>query len=165
MPSVTVDLDDLEKLVLTSGVMKAIEGLLAGRRNDPFVRQHLDFTEAHDRLATAMRNARRVDAGTLVAWDGELDDEEVSLLRIAEDGHLWLRRDEKAPKPGADMSVADRLMCKGCVVIGHFLTGVSFPGSQPELTVDPKGFPIRITDRGRDKLAKIAAAKKASASA
>ena len=160
MPSVSVDLDDLEKLVLTSGVMKTIEGLLVARKNDPFVRPHLEFSEAHDRLATAMRNARRVDAGTLVPWDGELDAEEVSLLRDADKGGLWLTVSERMPsRPSEDMSVADRLMCKGCVIIGHFVTGVSFAGSTPELTVDPKGFPIRITDRGREKLAKIDAAK------
>ena len=159
MPSVSVDLDDLEKLVLTSGVMKTIEGLLVARKNDPFVRPHLEFSEAHDRLATAMRNARRVDAGTLVPWDGELDDEEVEWLRVAEKAGFWISRKDKEPKAGENMSIMDKLAAKGCVIIGHFVTGVSFAGSTPELTVDPKGFPIRITDRGREKLAKIDAAK------
>lgn len=71
MPSVTVDLDDLETIVMTTGALKTIEGALNARKNDPFVHQYLDFSEAHDRLSSAMRNAKRADAGTLVPWDGK----------------------------------------------------------------------------------------------
>ena len=155
MPSVTVDLADLETLVFTTGAMKTIEGALQARRNDPFVREHLEFTDAHDRLATVMRNAKRADAGTLIPWDGELDDEEVKLLRVVDGGGFWIDQKQKAPKDGAAMSVADQLACKGCVVIGHFVTGVVWAAGKPELTIDPKGFPVKITQRGREKLAAI----------
>ena len=156
MPSVTVDLDDLETLVMTTGALKTIEGALATRKQDPFIRQYLGFTEAHDRLATAMRNAQRVDAGTLVAWDGALNDDEIKLLREIGYGRKIMSRDEKAPSSGQSMSVVDQLAAKGCVVIGQLVKGVLWAGDkQPELVVDPKGFPVKITDRGREKLTKI----------
>ena len=44
MATVTVDLADLEKLVFAAAAIKTIESALQQRRNDPFVREHLDFT-------------------------------------------------------------------------------------------------------------------------
>ena len=153
MTSVTVDLADLETLVLTTGALKTIESALAQRKNDPFVRPHLEFTEAHDRLATAMRNATRAAAGTLIAWDGELDADEIKLLRLTADHEIWVSRGEKVPKEGEQVSVVDRLAAKGCVIMGHFVTGILWADTKaPELKIDPKGFPVKITDRGRQKL-------------
>ena len=80
MTSVAVDLADLETLVMTTGALKVIEGALQARKADPFVREHLDFTAAHDRLATAMRNAMRASADTLVPLDGELSPREIDVL-------------------------------------------------------------------------------------
>ena len=160
MPSVTVDLADLETIVLTTGALKTIEGALAQRRNDPFVRPHLEFTAAHDRLAVAMRNATRAAAGTLVDWDGELDDDEIKMLRRVGEGTFWLLRKDKAPVDGEAMSIADRLSAKGCVIMGHFVTGILWAENKgPELTIDPKGFPVKITDRGAAKLREIDAKK------
>ena len=158
MTSVTVDLEDLRTLVLTAGALKTIEGALASRKADPFVREHLDFTEAHNRLASAMRNAERADAGTLVPWDGDLDDAEIDLLHAIDTGeHVILTRRQKSPNPGAAMSVADQLAAKGCVVIGQLVKGILWAGeAAPDLVVDPQGFPVRITQRGREKLAKLA---------
>ena len=169
MTTVAVDIDDLETLVMTTGALTTIEGALAARKMDPFVRTHLNFTAAHERLAAAMRNVRRAEAGTLVAWDGALEEDEIEFLRSldgkqADKGAapLVLSRSDKAPVAGVSMSVADKLAAKGCVVIGQIVRGVLWAGDkQPELTVDPTGFPVKITDRGRQKLAKIEAEKKA----
>jgi len=157
MSSVTVDLEDLKALVFYTGVIKTIEGVLASHRADPFVPPVLEITAAHDRLAAAMRNAERSTADTLIAWDGELDAEETRLLRVIdEDGTMTLTRDEKAPEPGEPMSVADRLAAKGCVIIGQLVKGILWAGDkQPTLVPDPSGFPVKITGRGREKLAKI----------
>ena len=160
MPSVTVDLADLETLVMTTGALKTIEGALQARKADPFVREHLDFTAAHDRLATAMRNAMRASADTLVPFEEPLDDDEIKLLRRVDGGLPCLLPEEKAPEEGQQMSVGDRLACKGCVVFGHFVTGILWSDKKTaDLTINPEGFPIKITDRGRQKLAALDAKK------
>ena len=157
MPTVTVDIDDLERLVMTSGALKAVEDALKQRREDPFVREHLDFTDAHNRLAEAVRHIRRGNADTLVAWDGELSKDEIKLLRKIKHGDLTvLTRDAKGPYSGEDMSIADRLAAKGCVVMGQLVKGVLWAGdTKPEIVIDPQGFPVKITSRGADKLAAI----------
>ena len=157
MPTVTVELEDLEKLVFTAGAMKTVEGALKQRREDPFVRDHLEFTDAHNRLAAAVRNVQRGNADTLVAWDGDLSQAEIKLLRKVKIGDVTiLTRDQKAGKSGEDMSIADRLAAKGCVVMGQIVTGILWAGeTKPVLTQDTSGFPIKITSRGTDKLAAI----------
>ena len=109
MTSVTVDLADLETLVMTTGALKTIEGALQARKADPFVREHLDFTAAHDRLATAMRNAMRASADTLVPFDEPLTEVEIKLLRRIDGGMNFLTPEEKAPEEDEPMSVVDRL--------------------------------------------------------
>ena len=161
MPSVTVDLADLETLVITTGALKIVEGALQARKADPFVRQHLEFTEAHDRLASAMRNAMRASADTLVPFDEPLDDAEIKLLRDIDRSKGSLTPKEKAPEKDAAMSVADRLAAKGCVVMGNFVTGIVWAGAKAvsDIRPDNKGFAVKITDRGRQKLAEIDAKK------
>jgi hypothetical protein len=67
MPTVTVDADDLEALLFASGGIKDLEGgikamenLLAGRKNNPMVRSAAGkLGAAHDRLSAAWRRANR----------------------------------------------------------------------------------------------------------
>ena len=154
MPSVTVDLEDLETLVMTTGVLKTIEGALAQRKVDPFVRQYLDFTAAHDRLASAMRNARRVEAGTLVPWDGELSVLEVALLRDVHDKEMGILG------IGCHKEDWNTLLAKGCVTMGSEVNGILWAGEKlPDIRITPDYYSVRITDRGREKLAKIDAEK------
>lgn len=157
MPTVTVDLNDLETLVFATGAIKTIESVLASRKSDPFVTKHLDFTDAHNRLAAAMRNARREEAdgaNTLVNFNEPLtEDEHKTLKEIAQVGIYLISREKKIPKEGDAMSIYDRLAAKGCVVMGQLVRGVAWAGaSSPDLQVDPAGFGIKITDRGRQKL-------------
>ncbi len=155
MTQVAVDLSDLETLVFTTGALKTIEGALQARKSDPFVQPHLNFTEAHNRLATAMRNASRGAADTVVPWNGELDGQECAYLAglIAdEDEHLFttITGTWRLEHPEID-----RLMCKGMVEIGQLVKGVLWAGKDlPELKPDV-GFAVRTTNRGRDKLRKI----------
>lgn len=161
MTAVTVELEDLETIVFATGVIKTIEGALASRRNDPFVREHLDYAAAHDRLATAMRNATRAAAGTLVPFDEPLTKTEVRALRdileatkSRKDGvNLpWFRVSgpDKAAE-GEKMSIYDRLAAKGCVRVGQAVTGVIFAGeNRPLLVPDAdRGYLVEITNRGR----------------
>lgn len=153
MTKVTVDLVDLETIVFATAAIKTIEGALAARHNDPFVQPHLDFTEAHNRLATEMRNAKRADADTLVAWNGTLDDEEIRCLKGFDEPFLVIEPKDKAPKFGQQMSIFDQLAAKGCVEIGQVVSGVVWPGrDRPDIRTDPY-YAVRMTQRGYDKLA------------
>jgi hypothetical protein len=149
MPSVTVDLEDLETLVFTTAALKVIEGALAARKTDPFVRPHLNFTAAHDRLASAMRNARRAGSGTAVDWDGPLTAAETLMLRSIEDMQQF-NSPARLQHPEIDL-----LAAKGCVVIGQQVNGVIWPGATAPELEKLAWFAVKITDRGREKLAKI----------
>ena len=165
MKTVTVDLEDLEKIVFATSVIKTIESTMAARKNDPFVRPHLEFTEAHDRLASAMRNAHRAEAGTLVAWDGKLEEDEIAMLKAIvrhdrDEEHrathtglpFTISTEEKIGHGG--MSTGDRLAAKSCVRMGQFIHGVIWAGdAAPSITPSARGFAVTITPRGVQKLA------------
>lgn len=155
MPSVTVDLDDLEALVFATGAIKQIDSLLAARRGDPFVVPYLARTDAHDRCAEAARFARRAENQDVVTkWDEPLTEEEAEVL-------LKLGADVNRVSPDERLKVPaiDTLMAKGCVVLGHFVDGVLWGGKPtPEIQVDPKAFAVKITPCGQ---AKLEALKKA----
>ena len=57
------------------------------------------------------------------------------------------------------MSIWDRLMSKGMIAMGQVVTGVVYAGasSVEQVIVDPERFAIRLTDRGRNELMKVAA--------
>ena len=169
MTAVTVDLADLERLVMTTGAIKAIEQAMHQRRNDPFVREHLNFTEAHDRLATVMRNAQRSKSGgnTLVEFDGPLEDDEVKvLLRLKATDQGWFHRISTKEKLGSylkdnKLSVFDRLSAKGMCIIGQLCEGAVFAGDPGPQIRPTLGFAVKVTDRGRAKVAEMEAAEKA----
>ena len=157
MTQVTVDLSDLETLVFTTGALKTIEGALQTRKSDPFVQPHLNFTEAHNRLATAMRNASRGTADTVVPWDGELDDAERAYLAALDaDEHESLFTTITG-KWRLEHPEIDRLMCKGMIVIGQCVKGVLWAGQDLPALKPDAGFAVKTTQRGRDKIRKIAA--------
>lgn len=148
MPKVSVELDDLEALVVVSGAIKTIEHLLAQRKHDPFVRPYLELTEVHERLAAEMRNARRAEAGTLIEWDGALTEAELKLLHTVDSGA------KHQITPTEKKNVADGLAAKGCVLIGQLAWAVIWPGANaPDLRPNPDAYGIKVTQRGREKLA------------
>jgi hypothetical protein len=168
MTTVTVDLADLERVVMTTGALKTIEQAMHQRRNDPFVREHLNFTEAHDRLAMAMRNGQRArtrsDRG--VDFDGPLDDDEAKTLRlVAADRQGWFHEISLKEKLGSylknnKLSVFDRLAAKGMCIIGQLCEGAVFAGEPgPQIRPVTRGFAVKVTDRGRTKVAEIEAAE------
>ena len=147
MTTVTVNLEDLERIVFATAVIKQIECALTARNNDPFVKPHLDYADAHDRLATAVRHAQRSNAGTLFDWDGELTETELTYLKSVIDGD-WM-----SPRYRVEHREIDSLAAKGCIILGQLVSGVVWVGAkQPELGVDPKGFAVKVTDRGKEKL-------------
>ena len=158
MTKVTVDYDDLETIVFATAAIKAIEGALAARKSDPFVRPHLDFTAAHDRLASAMRNAKRSESNdTVIKFSDPLSDDEMDMLKIIgsicdDYSYMTLEGKDRAPKHGQVMSVYDQLAAKGCVEIGQLLSGIIWAGAAvPEPSKGPT-YAVRLTARGREKL-------------
>lgn len=162
MTMVTVDLEDLKSLVFASSAIKTIESTLASHKRDPFVQAAAPLTEANDRLASAMRNAERAAAGTAVAWDAPLTNEEVKALK-------YIEKATGAKTPGiavfvispadkVDEPVYDQLAAKGMVEMGQFVQGIAWAGAPAaQLVADEKGYAARLTARGREKLAAILA--------
>ena len=165
MIPVTIDLADLKALVHATAALKVIENQISAVRRDPGVQQHPLLGDAHDRLASAMRNAERSASGTLVNWDAPLTKTEVRALRYVKDGC-----DEK--KPGLSVFVIssadkgeqayEQLAAKGCIEMGQFIQGVMWSGaSSPQFTADAeRGYAARPTARGLQKLADIELAEK-----
>lgn len=146
---VEVELDDLETLIFATSVIKVIEGALQQRKSDPFVKPHLEYTQASEALTAAMNGARRSQADTKIAWDGALSHNEADLLKefVASNtfeitGEFRLKTKE-----------VDSLAAKGCIRIGQLVSGAVWPG-QPQADIRPvEGFALAITQRGKDKLA------------
>ena len=92
-------------------------------------------------------------------WDGELDKKETRLL--SELG------DEPRGFIGCDASSKveyDSLSAKECVVVGQNIVGTIWAGEpKPEMrpVINGSVYMVRITDRGREKLAKLDAKKAA----
>jgi hypothetical protein len=161
MTTVTVDLADLEALVFSTGAMKSIEGILATRKNDPFVRPHLDITAAHQRLAAEMRNAKRAAAGTAVAWDEPATTaEQAWLARFEENPVIHVSAERRNPSTDRYDPAVDRLAAKGMLVIGQVVSGVLWAGEErPELVPDTTIYALKITARGMAERGRMKAAK------
>lgn len=163
MTAVTVDLADLETLIFATAAIKSIEDALAARRRDPFMTPHLNYTEAHNRLVGAMREAQRSASNdTLVKYDEPLTKPEIGALRYVDKAcsaktpglALFVIATEDKAAGGEAMSVYDRLAAKGCIEMGQFVQGVVWAGANtPQITADPKGYAARLTNRGRSLLA------------
>ncbi len=156
MTSVTVDLEDLKALVMSTGVIRSIDAAITMAKRDPFAKPLL--SETHERLATAMRHAERsaANGSTVIGWDEPLTPEESKFLQRLQ------------PLPGRSVEPfrftlgdrmsgrvpADSLACKGMVVIGQLVNGILWAGSAtPEWKLDPYQLAVKITARGVAKLA------------
>lgn len=156
---VEVNVADLEAIIQAAGIIKTIEGALASRRTDPFVKPYLDFTDAHNRLTAAWRDAQRAEADTLVKYDAPLTREEVNALQYVAAGapqgapggatYFTISPEDKG-EPGREMSVYDQLSAKGLIRIGQWCVGVVWPGASQvsDVKPDPKGYAAQLTERG-----------------
>lgn len=148
---VEVELDDLETLVFSTSVIKAVEQALQQRKQDPFIKPHLEFTQASEALTAAMNHARRAHAGTATEWDGALTDKEIELLKEFAASNVFEVTGEFRLKT----KEVDSLAAKGCIKIGQLVAGAVWPG-EPKADIKPvAGFALAITPRGNDKLAKM----------
>lgn len=145
--TVTIDLEDLKALVFSTGVIKNIEGALASFSRDPFVPSIEVLTDAHNRLASIMRNAERGELDTTVNFDEPLTDDELSQLQELSVMELI------SPQKRLKTPEIDQLLCKGMIELGTMVEGVLWSGEQmPALKADPSGFAVRITPRGTEAL-------------
>lgn len=148
---VEVEIEDLETIVFATAVIKTVEGALQSRKQDPFVRPHLEYTKAHDALVSAMNSARRSESSgmTVTAWDGDLTDNEIALLEEFEDSpSLVINPQFRKKHP------VDDLAAKGCLRIGQCVEGAVWPGEAKADIRPLPTFAIAITLRGREKLEK-----------
>lgn len=156
MPTVTVELEDLEKLVFGTGVIKTVESALNAYQDDPFVPPQNELTNAHNRLAKAVREAKRSGSGTLIDWDEPLTEKEVSHLsglRKWEVERGDFLRVAPTHKTELDKTSFDSLAAKGCVSVGQLIVGEKWGDEdKPRLRIDPSCFVIKSTARGRSKL-------------
>lgn len=146
---VEVEIEDLETVVFATAALKTIEGALQSRKEDPFVKPHLNFTPAHNNLVAAMNGARRsVTADTATLWDGELNEKEIKLLQlfVASPVH---EVDSEYRKRHTEI---DSLASKGCLRIGQLVAGALWPGeSKPDIR-PIEGYALTMTPRGTTKL-------------
>lgn len=153
---VQVEIEDLETLIFATSIIKVIEGCLQSRKTDPFVKPHLEYTDASNRLAAAMNHARREYAETAVEWNGVLTREEEKLLKEFIASKTFQITGEFRKKDKA----VDSLAVKGCIRIGQLIQGAVWPGEdRPDIQPVP-GYALAITPRGQDKLEKLTHADK-----
>jgi hypothetical protein len=159
---VTVDLADLERIIFAAAAIKQIDQLLNARKNDPFIRPHLEFRDAALRLESAMNDAKRSARpreDTLIDYNAPLTEAEVNVMRsLIRDSKTWtyegfsvIHSKDRPPgenERGEQMGVYDRLAAKGCVVIGQCVSGVVWAGEdRPALRAEPE-FAVKTTPRG-----------------
>ena len=127
---------------------------MAQRQRDPFVRPHLQFTAAHDRLAAELRNAKRAAAGTAVPWDGDLTAREQVFLSHLVDQELHGNNYKITPQTRMNPpSEIDSLVAKGMIAIGTIAEGVLWTGeANIKWTPRTDVFDVKSTERGRNKL-------------
>lgn len=140
--SVTVDSDDLQALLFTTGAIKQVESAMAMRTRDPLVKVAQPvLSQAHDRLARQWRAALREDTHPL--WGQPLDDDEAAILTdLATDCY-----ETRTPKEFS------KLNAKGYLEMGAVYDAVCWPGSDSPHLTDCARFRLRVTTRGIDALA------------
>lgn len=146
MPTIEVELDDLEALIYASAAIKNIEGALASYRRDPFVNSMGGkFLPAQKRLEDAVRNAKRgIAHDTAVKFNEPLRSDEATRLK-----ELYCSLMPSGVGPLRDDAAAGSLAAKGMIEIGTKVSGAVWPGQDvPALQKDPTALIARLTDRG-----------------
>lgn len=158
MTQITVDLDDLEALIFSTGAIKVIETAVDQSKKDPFRLQHKSrLTGAHDRLATAARNIRRGQEPAY-NYNKPLTTAEANYLAQicaaydpsdAQKRFIRITANERLDKPPEGRPEINQLAAKGMIEIGAPVTGVVWSGAEhAEVTPDPTGYLLRPTKQG-----------------
>lgn len=154
--NVTVNLDDLEKVIFGTAAVKTIEAAMDARKRDPLIPPRRDLSDALQRLTDAARSVRRGQETYITPWDEPLDNAENQTLNYVcanYDPADWDKRMTRIDVTDyANQRITttfDQLANKGMVVIGNPVIGVIWPGAdQPEFRPDPTHYLVKPTARG-----------------
>lgn len=145
---VEVEIEDLETLIFATSIIKTFESALQARKTDPFVKPHLDYTNASNNLTVAMNGARRAVSDTKTEWDGALSKDEIALLKEFEKSKVF----EVTAEFRTKTKEVDTLASKGCLRIGQLVSGAVWPGEERADIRPVPGYALAITPRGTEKL-------------
>lgn len=163
---VTVDSDDLEKVVMATGVVKQFEQIIKQHKTDPFVCHDPDtLTLAHNRLAAEMVRSKRGELHP--QYDEPLSKDAVDRLfdifseiqrseKYSVIDPAWMRPIGKPPK------WFNELHQKGMIEIGSVFECVLWQSDPKQTREDKAEFRVRLTDRGTKLLSDIAMKKVSS---
>lgn len=143
---VTVDSDDLEKIIMLTGAAKQIEQILVQRKGDPFLpKDEPGIKDAHDRVSNQWRRAtKELPPGI----DDPISSEALTLLRVLS-GHI------SVIEPGVMKSkVYIELFGKLYIEYGnaHEIIYWSNSGEQQKVNPTP-ALVVRVSPRGQQLLA------------
>jgi hypothetical protein len=158
MPTVEVDLDDLEALIYASAAIKNIESAIVTYKRDPFVQQMQGkFLPAQKRLETLVRNAKRSAArrDTVVHFDAPLTEAMAKFLV-----RLYAQRDQYGYS-SIEFSYklqVDDLAVRGMIEPGQYVYGGQWTGDDyPIVRIDPAYLMVRFTVRGEEEATRLLA--------
>lgn len=146
---VTVDSDDLEKIIMLTGVHKQIENLLRQHKGDPFVpTSESAVKDAHDRLAAEWRRATREYHPDC---DMPLSPKSYTLLKEL-DGKIAHLDPAMMKNP-----LYQELFKKLHIEYGNYHEVIYWSNSQEQQKVNPHpAIMVRVTMRGKELLLDMA---------
>lgn len=163
---VTVDSDDLEKVLMSTGMIKTIEQVIKQSGNDPFISKDATaIRDAHNSVSKAWRNATREKCHP--DQDEPLSMEAAALLRELSGKicHIDPRvmKDVYVDNQGKQQkSLYPELFIKLMIEYGVSREMVYWGGSGDAQRMSPDRTLVRLTFRGQEVLHDIDTAKKSS---
>lgn len=151
---VTIDSDDLEKLIFLTGAVKKIEQLMYNRQDDPFLcKDQTVIAEAHDRIAAEYRRATR----TMPADFNDPISEKAFTLLKSLDGD-FKQIDHQTMK----IPLYQELFKKLHIEYGNGYEVIYWSNTQQQQNLnDIAKLMVRVTPRGRALIAEMAAKESA----
>lgn len=144
---VTLDSDDVQTLLFSTGVVKRIEAAMQAQREDPqALMASTQLSAAHSRVATAWRWALREYQKPNIALDKiVLDPKDDALMRS-----LWTAIGRGPVIYDGFPQDLDLLMRLGLVEMGPAKWALHYGGDQPEFAEHmPPKWCARLTERGK----------------
>ena len=165
---VIVDSDDLEAIVMSTGVIKQMEKVLQAHKRDPFAWvDDNKLSQAHNRLSVAMVRAKRGELHP--EYDEPLTDQALLLLKNIDFSLDQKRKfaiyrvDPMWMKPGGTPPAGfSELRTKGMIEIGSVFEYVLWQSEPTQTRIDKAEFRLRLTDRGQNLLLDIATKEKST---
>lgn len=164
---ITVDSDDLEALLFSTGAIKALEAALVQAKDDPLVEQAKPrLTAAHDRLAADCRRGLRESGypGSRDVLDEPIGKADAQVLfrfwRLPMGAYAASLADGLIPVLYGDKDVPrprgyDGLHQRGMLEFGAIFEIILWGDSQERSRIDKPIQAVRLTEQGRQALSKL----------